>query len=109
MPKITSNADEEHIKMIHLVYSIKDMKWKEKKNLYKKTHHKRTKKNMIVHLLSGHNISVVVSDEEKVSTVKKRIQQLIGKPFDRISLVHNGVILDDDASLSVYGRNQRGL
>ena len=63
---------------------------------------------MIVHLLSGHNISVVVSEEEKVSIVKKRIQQIIGKPFDKISLVYNGVILDDDSTLSAYGKYKRG-
>lgn len=57
---------------------------------------------MIVHLLSGHNVSIVVSKNEKVSIVKKRIQQAIGKPHEKISLVSNGIILDDDKIMSDY-------
>lgn len=57
---------------------------------------------MIVHLLSGHNVSVVISENEKVSVVKKRIQETIGKPHEKISLVSNGIILDDDSLMSDY-------
>lgn len=57
---------------------------------------------MIVHLLSGHNISVVIEETEKVSIVKKRIQQVLGKPYEKISLIHEGIILDDDHIISDY-------
>lgn len=57
---------------------------------------------MIVHLLSGHTVSIVISEDEQVSIVKKRIQQVIGRPHENISLVSNGIILDNDSKMSDY-------
>ena len=57
---------------------------------------------MIIHFLSGRNISIPVGEKEKVGIVKKRIREIICAPYESISLVYNGTILDDDFTLDTY-------
>lgn len=57
---------------------------------------------MIVHLLSGQDISVPVDDQEKVISVKKKILTSLNKLQESVSLLNQGVILDDDCTLNNY-------
>ena len=57
---------------------------------------------MIIHFLSGQNITITVGEKEKVATVKKRVSEIMSTPHESISLLYNGTILDDELMLDAY-------
>lgn len=57
---------------------------------------------MIIHFLSGQNITITVGKREKVAIVKKRVSEIMGTPHDSISLLYNGTILEDELTLDEY-------
>ena len=57
---------------------------------------------MIIHFLSGQNITITVGEKEKVATVKKRVSEIMSTPHESISLLYNGTILDDELTLDTY-------
>lgn len=61
---------------------------------------------MIVHLLSGQNLTLSVEPCEKVLDVKKKVLTILNQSGGTISLLHNGAILNDESSLEDYSKTQ---
>ena len=59
---------------------------------------------MIVHLLSGQNLTLSVEPCEKVADVKKKVLTILNLCGGSLSLLHYGSILNDDSSLQDYSK-----
>ena len=59
---------------------------------------------MIVHLLSGQNLTLSVEPCEKVADVKKKVLTILNLCGGSLSLLHYGTILNDDSSLQDYSK-----